>query len=94
MDATVAKMQDEVKRLDEMTKAVELDLRPSKFVRNRKTGIVHRVLCGFEEAGNSAITFCGWSYAAKKVDLQKQAPDKRKETCKTCLPALRASLAS
>ena len=93
MDATVKSMQEEFKRLDDMIKAVELSLKPSKFVRNRKTNVVHRVLCGFEEAGDSAITFCGWRYAAKKVTLQKEAPDKRKETCKTCLPALRASLA-
>ena len=76
-----------------MIKVVELDLRPSRFVRNRKTSVAHRVLCGFEEVGVSAITFCGWRYASKKVLLEKQAPAKRKETCKTCLPALRASLA-
>ena len=65
---------------------------PKKYVRNRKTGIVHRILCSYEDVGLDALTCCGWGYGRCKVSLEAEAPTVRKQTCKSCLPALRASL--
>ena len=57
------------------------------------TDKVRRILCGYEEAGASAIARCGWEYAGQKVAVEKDAPKLYEEVCGTCLPALKASLA-
>ena len=89
MEKAVTKMAADFRRLEDMVSKMEKLARPRSYVRNRKTGIVHRVLCGFDEVGADALTYCGWGYGHCKVSLEADAPTLRKHTCKSCLPALR-----
>ena len=64
-----------------------------RFVVNRKTKVVHRILAGYEDIGPAAITHCGWKYAKSQVTITDEEPTKAEEACDTCMPALRALLA-
>ena len=77
-----------------LVKKIQVETRPARYLRNRVTNKVHRILCGYEEAGPSAITHCGWKYAGQKVAVEKNAPRTYPEVCGTCMPALKASLAT
>ena len=66
MEKTVAKMTAEFRRLEDMVAKMERMARPKSYARNRNTGIVHRVLCGFDELGTGALTCCGRGTAIAK----------------------------
>ena len=93
VDVAMAKVTEEVKELDMLVRRIQHETRPARYLRNRTTNKVHRILCGYEEAGPSAITHCGWKYAGQTVAVEQDAPTIYKQVCGTCLPALKASLA-
>ena len=63
-----------------------------KFVTNRVTGIKHIILTHYDDAGIAAKTICKWRYLQGDCELTAEQPRFRKETCETCMRALKASL--
>ena len=65
---------------------------PTRYLRNRATGISHLILTSFEEVWSEALTHCGWTYAYKKVEVITAAPRYKQHACDTCMPSLKRSL--
>ena len=63
-----------------------------KCVINRATGIRHRILTHYEEAGVTAKTICKWNYLQGDCELTSEQPRFRENTCETCTRALNTSL--
>ena len=93
MDQQLADVKDEMNKLQDLIRTVEYKCRPKQYLRNRVTGSTHRILCSISDAGEGALTWCGWSYAKKKFEvLATIEPKWRDEVCGECLPELKASL--
>ena len=72
---------------------MEKECKPKEYLKNRVTGSHHRILCSIADAGQGALTWCGWSYATKKFEvLSSISPTCRDEVCGECMPDLKASL--
>ena len=83
----VAKLEEELNTLADLTHQVRKEAVPKGYVRNKRTGVVHEILLRFDEAGQDAKTHCGWEYVMAKVGITLQAdpPTKYKEICGTCM---------
>ena len=93
MKDELTKVNNEVEELRLIVNKLAINLKPRRYVQNRKTLVTHRIAMGFEEVGLRARTLCGWKYAGANVDIMADPPRLNKQTCDTCLPALRATLA-
>ena len=93
MDTQLVDMKEEINRLQTLINKVELECRPKQYLKHRITGSHHKVLCSVADAGDGALTWCGWSNAKKKYEvLADIAPKHRDEICGECMPELKASL--
>ena len=93
MDEQLENMKQELNMIQDITKKVEKECRPKEYLKNRVTGSHHRILCSISDAGQGALTWCGWSYATKKFEvLSSRSPTYRGEVCGGCMPDLKASL--
>ena len=63
-----------------------------KYLKDRKNGVLHYILSGYEDVGPGAITHCGWTYASAKVEVVFRGPRFKQEACDTCMAELRRSL--
>ena len=92
MEIDMKRIEEDMARLQKEVDRVELECKPKRFVRNRKTRVVHRVLASYDEVGSGAITCCGWRFAHSPIVMCGEVPAVRREVCDTCTPALRAGL--
>ena len=88
----MATVQTEIDRLDKMIKDSEAKGKIKRYLKNRKNGILHYILAGYEDVGPGAITHCGWKYASSKVEVVQAGPRYKQEACDTCMAELRRSL--
>ena len=92
VDEHIVKVKAEVERLESMIREAEAKRNPTKYLKNRVTGISHLILSSVEEVGSEAITHCGWTYAHKKVEVLTTAPKFKQHACDTCVGPLKRSL--
>ena len=99
MTKSIKKLAEQLKvytaELDDLRKQIKLlDKRPlaKSYTINPRSGITHRILTSYEDAGIDARTFCKWPYIRQGGVLTADPPTARQTTCDTCLPALKASL--
>ena len=89
---TIGVVAREVQQLREAVEPMERNIAPKGFVVNLDTGSTHKILTTVNERGNKAMSFCGWKYARRDFKVVADLPTRRKATCGTCMPGLRASL--
>ena len=82
----------ELNEMKGLLKKLEKNGVVKKFVTNRVTGIKHRILTHYDDARIAAKTICKWKYLQGDCELTAEQPRFRKETCETCMRALKASL--
>ena len=87
-----ATYEAELKSIHDNMRKIEADAAPRRYVQNRVTRIIHRLLVSYEDAGHEAMTLCCWKCALGKFRVLKTLRCRRKEVCKTCLPEVRATL--
>ena len=71
--------------LEAMAK-LEKKVGPKEFLENRKNRLCHRILASVLDAGNAAITVCGWRYANANINTTRNACQDLKLRCETCFP--------
>ena len=95
VETTVQDMRDELRALNDKISPVESRAIPD-YVINRNTRKVHRILSSYADAGQEAISNCGFAYAKPGTSTKfvSEIPEgtTRDEVCSTCLPEVRARL--
>ena len=84
--------EGELNEMKVLLKKLEKSGVEKKFVINRVAGIKHRILTHYDDAGITAKIICKWKYLQGDCELTSEQPRFRKETCETCMRALKASL--
>ena len=67
----------DMEELGVIVNKMAIDLKPRRYVQNRKTLVTHRIAVGFEEVGARARTLCGWKYAGANVSIMTDPPQVR-----------------
>ena len=92
MELQIESIKEEMAIMAETVKKVELRSQPKRYLRNRTTKVIHRILIPYAEAGAGALTWCSWAYAHAKWEETHDPPTRKAEVCSDCLPDLKATL--
>ena len=83
----------DMSRLTDLIQTIEKTCGPKRFVVNRKTKKIHKVLTHSSDVGTQAIAYCGWKYALAPITCSYELPaGAKKDYCATCLADVRATM--
>ena len=98
MDTQLKDFTDEMTNIRDLIREVEKTCKPRSYVQNRTTKKTHRILAGFDQVGDKAITYCGWKDAKAPVRFLQGPPAVTVKAdlvmiCDACLPEVSAKFA-